>query len=270
VNHADPKSTTSWDTVLVDAVLFEFDAWDLMSQVEEYVRTGTPIDLHEQMTDEQWDLYQRSMRALAGQTAHEIAQNIPVPCGATDMIDVGGSHGHCSVALCQRYPGLRSVVLDLPEAVRAAAPLLANENMGPRVVHVAADALSYDYGVDTYDVVLLSHLAHHLSASQNADLFQQLGRALRPHGVLAVIEPIRPEPGDRAGQFAALCELYFGLSSRSGTWTARDIAGWQRDAGLDAAPEPIRLGGDDTGLQIATKMPRHEPQPAAEPSAPNG
>jgi SAM-dependent methyltransferase len=246
---------------LVDAMLFEFDAWDLMSDVEEYVRTGAPVDLHERMTGGQWKLYQRSMRALAGQTAPEVAENIQVPRAATDMIDVGGSHGHYSVALCRRYPCLRSVVLDLPEAVRAAAPLLANEKMGDHVVHVAADALSYDYGVDTYDVVLLSHLAHHFSAPQNADLFQRLGQALRPHGVFAVIEPIRPEPGDKAAQFAALDELYFGLSSRSGTWTARDIAGWLRDAGLNAAPQPIRLGGDDTGLQVATKTPHQAPQP---------
>ncbi|OBG29504.1 class I SAM-dependent methyltransferase [Mycobacterium sp. 852002-51057_SCH5723018] len=238
---------------LVDAVLFAFDEWELMSHIENYVRTGTPIDIHERMIEDQWGRYQRCMRALSGQSAEEVAHHIPVPRGATAMIDVGGSHGHYSVALCRRHPCLQSVVLDLPEAVRAAASLLAAERMGPRVIHLEADALSHDFGADAYDVVLLSNLAHHFDESQNADLFGRLGRALRPGGVFTVIEPIRPDTGDAVDQLAALNELYFGVTSRSGTWTARDIAGWQRDAGLRPASEPIMLNDGNTGLQIATK-----------------
>jgi SAM-dependent methyltransferase len=239
---------------LVDTVLFAFDEWDLMDHIEDYVRTGTPIDAHHRIAGEQWGHYQRSMRALASQTAPQAAQAIPVPPDAAAMIDVGGSHGYYSVELCRRHTCLRSVVLDLPDAVRAAAPLLAAEKMGDRVVHLEGDALAHDFGVEAYDLVLLSNLAHHFSASQNADLFGRLGRALRRGGVLAVIEPIRVEPGDSKGQFAALSELYFGMTSRSGTWTAHHIAGWQRDAGLQPAPEPIVLLAGDIGLQIATKV----------------
>jgi hypothetical protein len=53
------------------------------------------------------------------------------------MLDIGGSHGYHSVVICRRHPGLRSVVLDLPQAIRHAAPLLADEGMGDRVVHRA-------------------------------------------------------------------------------------------------------------------------------------
>jgi SAM-dependent methyltransferase len=239
---------------LVDTMLFAYDEWDLMNHIEDYVRTGAPIDVHQHITGEQWERYQRSMRALAAQVAPQVAQAIPVPDHATDMVDVGGSHGYYSVALCRRHTCLRSVVLDLPKAVKAAAPLLAAEKMGDRVMHLEADALVHDFGVEAYDLVLLSNLAHHFSASQNTDLFGRLGWALRPGGVLAVIEPIRVEPGGTMGQFAALSELYFGMTSQSGTWTARHIAGWQRDAGLQPAPEPIVLRSGDIGLQIATKV----------------
>jgi SAM-dependent methyltransferase len=244
---------TASPTSIVDAVLFGYDEWELMTHVEDYVRTGIPLELHQRMTGPQWGHYLRAMRALAGLTAHEVAQAIPVPPGATDMIDVGGSHGHYSVALCRRHSRLRSVVLDLPEAVRVAAPLLATEKMGARVVHLQADALIHDFGAESYDVVLLCNLAHHFSAAENALLFRRLGRALRPHGVFAVVEPMRPETGNGTSQFAALSELYFGVISRSGTWTARETAGWQREAGLEPAAEPIPLSGGEVGVQIATK-----------------
>ncbi|MCV7409400.1 class I SAM-dependent methyltransferase [Mycobacterium florentinum] len=239
---------------IVDAVLFAFDEWELMMHVEDYVRTGIPLELHQTMTGVQWAHYLRAMRALAGLTAHEVAQFVPVPGGATDMIDIGGAHGRYSVALCRRHSQLRSVVLDVPEAVRAAAPLLATENMGARVVHLEADALTHDFGVRTYDVVLLCNLARHFSAAENALLFRRLARALRPRGVFAVIEPLRLEIGDSASQFTALNELYFGATSRSGTWTARDTAGWQRAAGLEPAADPVTLSGGDVGLHIATKI----------------
>ncbi len=250
---------------LVDAVLFASDEWELMSHIENYVRSGTSIDIHERMTDDQWGHYQRCMRALAGQSAEEVTRHIPVPCGATAMIDVGGSHGHYSVALCRRHARLHSVVLDLADAVRAAAPLLAAEQMGPRVVHLESDALTHDFGVDAYDVVLLSNLAHHFDASQNTELFARLGRALRSRGVLAVIEPFRPETGEVTSHLAALNELYFGVTSRAGTWTAQDIAGWQRGAGLQPHAEPITLSDGNTGLQIATRPDGGDPQRPATP-----
>ena len=36
------------------------------------------------------------------------------------MLDIGGSHGFLSATLCRRHAGLRSVVLDLPEAIVSA------------------------------------------------------------------------------------------------------------------------------------------------------
>lgn len=69
------------------------------------------------------------MRAVASTLAPELARRLPVPKGAETMLDIGGSRGYYSVTLCRRHPGLRAVVLDPPEAVAPAAPLLAAEGM---------------------------------------------------------------------------------------------------------------------------------------------
>src|SRR5947199_159860 len=90
---------------------------------------ATKLDIFEALTEEEWGVYQRGMRSGSEMHADWIAQRLPVPRAARTMLDVGGAHGYFSVAICRRHPRLRATVLDLPEAIRHAAPLLAEEGM---------------------------------------------------------------------------------------------------------------------------------------------
>jgi SAM-dependent methyltransferase len=169
------------------------------------------------------------------------------------MLDIGGGHGYFSVALCRRYPRLRSTVLDLPQAIRHAAPLLAREGMGDRVVHRAGDALTEDLGPNAYDIVFLAALVHHFDEETNRELMRRTARALRPGGVVAVWEPLRQDRAERVRQIGGLLDLYFGFFSRSGTWSSEEISGWQRGAGLEPR-RPIRMWmGPDLALHVARK-----------------
>jgi SAM-dependent methyltransferase len=227
-------------TSVVDKVLFEFVEWDLVEHFEEYVKTGRPLEMHQTGSEEQWTLYQRAMRALSGFGAPEIVRRTPMPAGATRMLDVGGSHGFVSVAMCRKYPQLSAVVLDLPAAVRQAAPILAKEGMGDRVIHRAGNALTDDLGTNEWDLIYVSQLLHHFDEPTNREFVRRAARALKPNGVLVVLELIRPRsPGD-GGQTGALLDLYFALTSQSGTWSVEEMTGWQRDAGL-APRKPIYL-----------------------------
>lgn len=108
-----------------DAVLMKRLEWRWIEGLDSFLRSGQPLDVHGTMTAEDWGAYQRGMRAQANVIAPLLARQVPVPAGARDMLDVGGSHGYFSVALCRRHPGLRATVLDLPAAVEHAASLLA-------------------------------------------------------------------------------------------------------------------------------------------------
>jgi SAM-dependent methyltransferase len=242
-------------TSLVDKLLFQFDEWDWIERTDDYVRTGQPLEIHDRLSSEEWASYQRGMRSLAGAFATEAVRRMPVPKGATDMLDIGGSHGYYSVALCRRHEGLRAVVLDLPDAVEHAAPILAQEAMGDRVVHRAGNAVTDDLGTESFDVVFTANLVHHLSDEENRSLAARVARALRPGGIYAILDAFRPRTPKEAGQLGALLEFYFALTSQSGTWTAEEMAAWQRGAGLEPR-RPIRLrtvpGG---GIQVATKRP---------------
>jgi 2-polyprenyl-3-methyl-5-hydroxy-6-metoxy-1,4-benzoquinol methylase len=238
---------------VADMVALQYEGWDLLGRAEEYVRHGTPIDLHETFSPERWGVYQRGMRAMASALGPELVLRLPVPKGAREMLDIGGSHGHYSVLVCRRHRRLRSTVLDLPQAVEHAAPLLAAAGMGDRVVHREGDALVDDLGSSSYDLVLIAQVVHHFTAEQNRDLVRRVATALRPGGILAIVEEFRQTNARRAGQIGGLLEFYFALTSRSGTWTVEEIAGWQQAAGLTPR-RPIRfLTAPGIGIQAAVK-----------------
>jgi SAM-dependent methyltransferase len=238
---------------LADKLLLQFLEWDWIESSEDYVRTGEPLELHSMTDKGDWELYQRGMRAMANAVSGEAVKRMPVPKEPKEMLDIGGSHGYYSVALCRRYEGLRAVILDLPEAVEQAAPLLAAEGMGDRVVHRAGNALADDLGTDAYDIVLTAQLVHHFSEEQNRELAKRVAAALRPGGVYAVLDEFRPANPSAAGQLGALLEFYFALTSQSGTWAVEEIAGWQREAGLSPR-RPIRFRtAPGAGIQAAFK-----------------
>jgi SAM-dependent methyltransferase len=217
---------------LRDTLLF-FATEASLDHLEDFVRTGNALDFHRaQNAPEQWALYQRGMRSLTALSAREVAQRSPVPKGARRMLDIGGGHGLNSVELCRRHPALRAEILDLPEAIEQAAPLLAHEDMGDRVRHRPGNALTEELGSETYDLVLMSQLAHHFDEDANRELARRVARSLRPGGVFLIQEVIRGESGSGLSQVGALLDLQFALSSQSGTWSLEELAAWQRDAGL--------------------------------------
>jgi SAM-dependent methyltransferase len=215
-----------------DKLLFEFVEWELTTRMEDFVRTGQPLEIHQSGDEDQWRLYQRAMRALAGLGVPEIVRRTPVPRGATRMLDIGGSHGYVSVAMCRRHPSLSAVVLDLPDAVRHATPILAAEGMGDRVVHRAGDALAEDFGTSEWDLIFVSQLLHHFDEATDREFARRVSRALKPGGTFVILEMARPKSPRDAGQVGALLDLYFALTSQSGTWSIEEMSGWQRDAGL--------------------------------------
>lgn len=229
---------------LRDSLLFRKLEWDWIARLDAFVERGEPLDFHAAMTEKEWGLYQRGMRALARLAVLETVRRAPVPHAAHDLLDVGGAHGAFSVAFCERYPELRAVVLDLPAAVQEAAPLLADDaaeaGVADRVAHRAGDALADDLGVEAFDVVFVGQLIHHFDDATGQALVRRIARALRPGGVLIIQEVVRAARPEDAGQLGALADLYFALTSAAGTRTFGELAEWQRAAGL-VPQRPVRF-----------------------------
>jgi ubiquinone/menaquinone biosynthesis C-methylase UbiE len=185
--------------------------------------------------------------------AQWVARNLPLPRAATEMLDIGGGHGYFSVAICRRHPRLRATILDLPAAVEHAAPLLAQEGMGERVVHLAGDALTQNLGDEVYDLVFMAAMVHHFDDATNRELMRRIGRALKPGGIAAIWEPVRQDPGGKIRQVGGLLDLFFGLFSEAGTWSAAEVASWFREAGLTVRRPRSPWMMPDLALYVARK-----------------
>ena len=223
-----------------DVILMKELEWTWIDQLEDFVRQGRPLNVHGRMSTEDWGAYQRGMRAQANVLATWVARRAPVPRGARDMLDIGGSHGYFSVVLCRRHSELRATVLDLPSAIEHAAPLLERERMGDRVVLRAGDALVDDLGEATYDLILIFSLVHHFDDATNRRLVSSAARALRPGGYLVIGDAMRPSSPGKGGQQGAFFDLYFALTSQSGLWSVDEMRDWQLAAGLTPR-RPISL-----------------------------
>jgi SAM-dependent methyltransferase len=237
-----------------DKILLQKIEWRWLAELEDFIRTGTPLNFHGAMTDGQRDLYHRSMRALAGIAGREVARRIPLPKSPKLMLDLGGSHGHFAAEICRRVRGLHAEVLDLPEAVEKASAMLASEGLGDCLTHVIGDVRHVDLGRERYDLILMSNLAHHLDEKTNRDVLRRSAQSLKPNGVFVMQEPVFSGDGRETGQLGSLLGLYFALQSSPGaqTWTVADMQRWEVSAGLHLY-RPVHLRSAPGWVQQAAR-----------------
>ncbi|WP_414470918.1 methyltransferase [Microvirga sp. M2] len=221
---------------LVHKLDFQEIEWRWTEGFDQWLFDGKARDMHRTLSPDEWRRYQWGMRDFSTAPATEVAWRARLPDGARVMLDIGGSHGFYSVQMCRRHPELTATILELAEAIPAAAEILSREGLGRRVVHVAGNALDDDLGTDIYDAVLLANLIHHFDAEQNLRLARKVARALRPGGVFMIVDAIRiasPAEANRPSRrLGAVLDVYFALTSTSGTWSVAAIQEWQRSAGL--------------------------------------
>ena len=217
---------------LIGKLRFQLIEWEWMGKLEEYVRTGKTLDLHGSASPKEWKLYQEGMRDLSINAARELAPKIPLPKGATNMLDIGGSHGLFSIELCKRHSALLSTIMELPGAIEAASAIAKRYDTTNRVAYVAGNALTDDLGTEKYDLIMINNVVHHFTNEQNFALAKKIASALKPGGVYAIGEFIRQSKPGEGGLVASTTGLYFSLTSSSGTWSVPEIEAWQKNAGL--------------------------------------
>ena len=244
----DPASPVSVAGYIAGAA----DYWAWWQDLDQATRTGIEAGSHDgDPADPYWRRYITGQLELARLSAAEVARKLPLPRHPRAVLDVGGGHGWYSAQLCRRHPGLTATVLDLPGSTAIGREIIAAAGLADRVRFHDGDATTADFGTG-YDAVLCFNLVHHLDPGQVAGLFKRAHAALKPGGIIAVLDAFA-EPGRRASVQADALALFVYLSSGSQVRTPGELAGWLRDAGF-GPPRTVRvLRVPGLSLKVARK-----------------
>jgi SAM-dependent methyltransferase len=162
--------------------------WDRARFIEPVLRTGEPpFNFHDETPPEQYQHYMLANRDMARRLLPEYVRAVPLPVGATTLLDLGGAHGEFSAALVAAHPGLSATVFDLAPALEAAREMPQQNPRLRRLTYRAGDFFKDDFG-SGWDLVLLNHVARVFSLENNRTLFQRVYDRLSPQGHFVITD----------------------------------------------------------------------------------
>lgn len=224
----DPQSDSYLGGFLAD----NFFYWEWWQQLEQLVRDGRSIELHDRAPDDPyWDSYITGQYQLARLSSAAVARAVALPAPARSLLDVAGAHGEFSMALCRRHEGLTATVVDLPGSARVGRRIVQQAGMADRVRHHDGDMFETDLG-GPHDGALLFNIVHHLSPEQAVAIFERLGAVLKPGAPLCVLE-LYDRPAGHKPDTGSCLGLFFHLTSGADTYSQEQVARWLGEAGFE-------------------------------------
>ncbi len=122
--------------------------------------------------------------------------------GFTTMVDLGGATGHLTIAAVRRWPNLRGVVFDLPQAIPLAQEVIDATEVKSRVSTAAGDF--FEGELPRGDLYAVGRILHDWSEAKISRLLTRVFDALPPGGGLLIAEKILHD--DKSGPSDALLQ----------------------------------------------------------------
>lgn len=174
--------------------------------------------------------------ALAGRAknvAPHLAENVDL-ARAKCVLDLGGGTGIYSIALLQRHPHLRAIVLDRPEVLRVAEELVQQSGVADRLQLLPGDMFA-DALPNDCDVVLLSNILHDWDIPECQQLIIRCAEALPSGGRLLIHDVFLND--DLAGPLPiALYSAALFTLTEGRVYSAAEYRTWLEAAGLQTKP----------------------------------
>ena len=205
--------------------------WAILDRLEEVLQGAARPPRHELPPgDPFWESYVRGLFELSRGEHAEYAALVPAE-GPVEMLDVAGGHGGFAMAMCDRHPGLRATVLELPASAAVGRAIVAEHGLAERVAFREGDALEADLG-EGVDVLSAFNLLHHLPPQAVGSLLGRARGALRRGGWLVIGETEFPQPGEPASLNGAASAVVYYASSGTRNYTGAELTGFLEEAGF--------------------------------------
>lgn len=221
---------------LGDNLLYQDRLWEAWGGLGDAVRNGRParglkawISGEDGFTGD----YIRGMNNIARSPAERIASKIRCSPGSS-LLDVGAGPGAYAAAFLKKTPGMRAVLLDLPQTLRHTRRLMLEQPPGlrSRVGYRAGDYRRCGYGRGEFDLVLLSHVTHDEDEAAVRSMLRKARAALKSGGRL-LIHDFMLNSNRTAPVFGALFSVHMMVYTRGGrVYSEQEYGRWLRAAGF--------------------------------------
>lgn len=225
-------------------------AAEFWNHLPHWLATGEP---RLEMDAKDGDRYARSVNSMGGHFAEPAGvlvselQRRELLCEEPAILDVGAGSGVWSLAFAAEEPGARITAVDRPAVLAVARENAASAGVADRMTDLPGDWRDVELEPESFDLCLIANLCHLESGEAVRELFERVLPALRPEGLLMVVDTI-PEVLGEAPLALRLQTLRLALRSTDGG--LHDLRGYRR--WLEAAGfqylERIRLQEDPAGV----------------------
>ncbi len=207
---------------------------DHWAHLENTIRTGKPPSTYpETFTDKEWQIYTLGMMDLAKLIIPRLMRELRIPAGATELLDLCGSHGLYAIELCKRHPHLKATIADFSQVLATTRRIVEEHRMEERITLMPCDVTRTVFEPLRHDVVLAFNIVHGFNEEANRRFFHTIGATLKRGGIVYVMDQVLPET--RSG-VRTLLPLMVGinlLNEIGGTiYSFEQIRAWCQGAGL--------------------------------------
>lgn len=244
------RNTQAADLALVEgaphdltrAVRYNRDVYPAWGRLAELARSGKPVEAPEIHLGEDAARTRRFVLAMHGRALGIGRSVVPLLdlAGCRRLLDLAGGPGTYAALLAQANPGLTCVTVDLPAVSAVASELVRDAGLEDRVECRPGDYHSDTYEPEAYDAVTIFGALHQESPEQIVEILKRAYAALRPGGVLYVLDLMTDATHARPA-FSALFAVNMALTTQNG-WVFADeeLKGWLKDAGFErCAIQPV-------------------------------
>ncbi len=218
------------------------EIWDHLPEVvrenKQVMRMPYEEDAREPEMQAKLARHYAGLAALAMALGGEAVQRVRIPRGATQLLDVGGSHAAYSVLFCRNYPHLEATIVDIEPGIEAGKRTAKQTHMEDRLHFVCANIVQDDFtellaDCPAYDVALYFHIAHLLPPEVNATVLAKVAQTMKSGAVLAFLDQVTD--ATRGSQLTSLMVQFMALTMKTVGGTCYPFAtvkGWLEAAGM--------------------------------------
>jgi SAM-dependent methyltransferase len=148
------------------------------------------------------------------------------------VLDVGGGGAPYDIVLCQRYPGLRATVYDLPQVAGFAREKISAAGLSDRIRVAEGNFLTDPDLPGGHDTIILSMILHDWGVPECRLILEKCLRALPPGGRVVISELLVDDTKDGPLD-ATLMSIHMLVETFGRNYTAHEYTTWLTEVGFE-------------------------------------